>query len=87
MGLAQTCGPAISTPLMRRLSEQDLHILRVVAHHNRICIGLPVSPEWAPIVTALARLARPNPGALVEEQTDDGPAYSLSPAGRAKIFE
>ena len=71
---------------MRRLSEQDMHILRVVAHHGRICIGLPVSAEWAPVAKALALLARPNPGALIVEETDDGPAYTLSPAGRSKIF-
>ena len=50
-------------------------------------IGLPVSAEWAPIANSLALLARPDPGMLIEEQTDDGPAYSLSPAGRAGLGE
>lgn len=72
---------------MRKLSDHHTHILAVVAKHGRICIGLPVSAEWAPIAKALALLARPNPGALIEEQTDDGPAYSLSAVGRAKLFE
>ena len=70
---------------MRRLSEHEIHILNVVAKHERICIGLPVSAEWAPIAKALAVLARPNPGMLIEEQTDDGPAYALSEAGRTKL--
>lgn len=72
---------------MRRLSDHEIHILSVVAKHERICIGLPVSAEWAPIAKTLALLARPNPGMLIEEQTDDGPAYSLSPDGRDKLDE
>jgi hypothetical protein len=73
--------------MMRKLSDHDIHILSVVAKHERICIGVPVSAEWTPIAKTLALLARPNPGVLVEEQTDDGPAYSLSAAGRAKLAE
>ena len=70
---------------MRRLSDDDIHILSVVAKHGRICVGLPVSPEWAPIAKTLALLARPNPGMLIEEQTDDGPAYCLSASGQARL--
>jgi hypothetical protein len=70
---------------MRRLSDVDLHILSVVAKHERICIGLPVDPEWAPIAEALRRLAKWK--YLVEEQTDDGPAYSPMDAGYAKVPE
>ena len=64
---------------MRRLSDHEIHILSVVARHERICIGLPVDTEWAPIAEALRRLAKWK--YLVEEQTDDGPAYSPTGAG------
>jgi hypothetical protein len=68
---------------MRRLSEDDSHILSVVAKHCRICIGLPVDAEWAPIAAALRRLAKWK--YLLEEQTDDGPAYSPTSEGQAKV--
>lgn len=68
---------------MRRLFDDDLHILSVVAKHDRICIGVPVDADWAPIADHLRRLAKWR--FLVEEQTDDGPAYSLSRAGREKL--
>lgn len=70
---------------MRRLSDEYLHILSVVAKHGRICIGLPVSAEWAPIAEKLRQLAKWR--FLIEEATDDGPAYSLAPAGQAKLRE
>lgn len=65
---------------MRRLSDDDLHILTVVAKHDRVCIGVPVDADWALIADHLRRLAKWR--YLVEENTDDGPAYSLSPSGR-----
>ena len=68
---------------MRRLTDHDLHILAVVDKHGRICIGLPVDAEWAPIAEALRRLAKWK--YLIEEQTDDGPAYSVTEAGRARL--
>jgi hypothetical protein len=68
---------------MRRLSDQDLHILSIVAKHSRVCIGIPVDAEWAPVAEHLRRLAKWH--FLFEEATDDGPAYSLSPAGRDKL--
>lgn len=68
---------------MKRLSDHDVHILSVVAKHQRICIGLPVDADWAPIAEHLRRLAKWH--FLIEEPTDDGPAYSLSPAGMEKL--
>lgn len=68
---------------MRHLSDDDLHILSVVAKHGRICIGVPVDADWAPIADHLRRLAKWR--YLVEEATDDGPAYSLSADGRDKL--
>ena len=70
---------------MRRLSEEDMHILSVVEKHERVCIGIPIDAEWAPIAEHLRRLAKWR--FLGEEATDDGPAYSLSPAGRDKLGE
>lgn len=72
---------------MGRLSDHKFHILSIVAKHERICIGLPVSGEWSPIAKTLAKLARPNPGMLLEEHTDDGPAYLLTVAGIEKVSE
>jgi hypothetical protein len=66
---------------MRKLSETDLYILAVVAKHRSICIGVPVDEQWAPIAKGLERLSRPNPGLLFREDFDDGPSYSVSPAG------
>lgn len=68
---------------MRRLTDEDLHILGVVAKHERVCIGVPVDAEWAPIASKLRQLAKWK--YLVEEVTDDGPAYSLSSEARDKI--
>lgn len=68
---------------MRKLSDDDLHILSVVEKHERICIGLPVDPDWAPIAEHLRRLAKWK--YLIEDATDDGPAYSLSEAGRENL--
>jgi len=62
---------------MRRLSEHQIHILSVVQKHERICIGLPIEPEWAPIAQELRQLAKWR--YLIEEATDDGPAYTLNP--------
>lgn len=70
---------------MRRLTDQDIHILSVVAKHGRICIGMPVDADWAPIAEHLRQLAKWR--FLIEEATDDGPAYSLSPAGRDRLGE
>jgi hypothetical protein len=70
---------------VRRLSEHDIHILSVVAKHGRICIGLPVDAEWAPVAEALRRLAKWK--YLIDEQTDDGPAYSLTAAGHARVAD
>ncbi|KKC41472.1 hypothetical protein WH87_00540 [Devosia epidermidihirudinis] len=68
---------------MRRISDHQLHILSVVAKHERICIGLPVDAEWAPIAAELRTLAKWR--FLVEEATDDGPAYTVSADGQAKL--
>ncbi|KKB85160.1 hypothetical protein VW29_07450 [Devosia limi DSM 17137] len=68
---------------MRKLSDDDLHILSVVEKHERICIGLPVDPDWAPIAEHLRRLAKWK--YLIEDATDDGPAYTLSQAGRESL--
>ena len=68
---------------MRKLNDSELHILSVVEKHGHICIGLPVDAQWAPIAEALARLAKWK--FLVLEPTDDGPRYSLSPAGRDRL--
>ena len=68
---------------MRKLSDDDLHILSVVEKHERICIGLPVDPDWAPIAEHLRRLAKWK--YLIEDATDDGPAYTLSQAGRENL--
>ena len=70
---------------MRRLSDEDFHILGVVAKHSRICIGMPVDTEWAPIAEHLRQLAKWR--YLVEEATDDGPAYTLSPSALEKLGE
>ena len=72
---------------MRRLSQTDFQILAVVARHEPICIGIPLDEQWAPIAKGLERLSRPNPGLLIREDFDDGPTYSLSPAGRTKLVE
>jgi hypothetical protein len=72
---------------MRRLSDHEIHILSVVAKHETICIGVPIDEQWAPIATTLERLSRPNPGMLIRQDFDDGPTYSLSSAGRAKLGE
>lgn len=69
--------------IMRRLSDAELHILTVVAKHGRICIGLPVDAGWAPIAAELRLLAKWR--YLIEEATDDGPAYELAPAGQSAI--
>jgi hypothetical protein len=63
--------------------DVDLPILSVVGKLEPICIGLPV--EWASTADALRRLAKWK--YLVEEQTDDGPAYSPTAAGYAKSPE
>lgn len=69
---------------MRRLSDHQLHVLAVVGKHGRICIGLPVDAEWAPIAEELRRLAKWR--YLIEDGSgDDGPVYSLSEAGRGKV--
>lgn len=68
---------------MRRLSDHQLHVLSVVAKHGRICIGLPVDAEWEPIAEELRRLAKWR--YLIEEATDDAPAYELAQAGHAAI--
>lgn len=68
---------------MRRLSDEYLHILGVVEKHDRVCIGVPVDADWAPIAEHLRQLAKWR--FLIEEATDDGPAYSLSPAGRNRL--
>ena len=68
---------------MRRLSDEDLHILGVVAKHERVCIGVPVDADWAPIALRLRQLAKWK--FLVEESTDDGPAYSLTSEGLARL--
>lgn len=68
---------------MRRLVEADFHILRVVARHERICIGQPVDADWAPVADRLRQLAKWR--FLIEEATDDGPAYMLSPAGLDRL--
>ena len=71
--------------MVRRISETDPQTLAVVAKHEPVCIGVPVDEQWAPIAQGLERLSRPNPGLLIREDFDDGPTYSLSPAGRAKL--
>ena len=71
---------------MRKLSETDLHILAVVVEHEPICIGIPVEEQWAPIAKGLERLSRPNPGLLIREDFDDGPTYSVSPAGHGILL-
>lgn len=43
---------------MRRLTAFDLHILGAVSKHERICIGLPVFSEWAPVAADLRRLVK-----------------------------
>jgi hypothetical protein len=68
---------------MRRLSDEDLHILSVVAKHERVCIGVPIDPDWAPIASKLRQLAKWK--YLVEEVTDDGPAYSLTAEAWTKL--
>lgn len=68
---------------MRRLSDHQTHILSVVDKHGRVCIGLPVDAEWAPIAAELRQLAKWR--FLIEEATDDGPAYELAPAGLEKL--
>ena len=71
---------------MPRLTDTDLKILAVVAKFDRICIGLPLDEQCAPIADGLEKLSRQNPGLLVREDSDDGPTYSISPAGRAKLL-
>jgi hypothetical protein len=61
---------------MRCLSDDELHILRVVAKHERICISVPVNPDWAPIASKLRQLVKWK--YLVEESTGNGPAYRLT---------
>ena len=68
---------------VKRITDEDLHILSVVEKHGRICIGVPVDPDWAPIAEHLRRLAKWK--FLIEDATDDGPAYTLSQAGREKL--
>lgn len=68
---------------MRRLTDQQQHILRVVARHERVCIGLPISAEWAPVASVLRQLAKWH--YLHEEETDDGPAYTVSAAGHERL--
>lgn len=69
---------------MRRLTEHQHHILTVVNKHGRICIGLPVDAEWAPIAAELRQLAKWR--FLIEDGSgDDGPAYELAPAGLEKL--
>jgi hypothetical protein len=46
---------------------------------------VPIDADWAPIADHLRRLAKWR--YLVEEATGDGPAYSLSPAGRDRLPE
>lgn len=69
---------------MRKLSDHHTHVLAVVARHERICLGIPVDPDWAPIADDLRRLAKWK--YLIEDgDGDDGPAYELAPAGRAAV--
>ncbi len=68
---------------MRRLSDHHTHILSVVAKHGRICIGLPVDPDWAPIADDLRRLAKWK--FLNVEDFDDGPVYTVSNEGKRLI--
>jgi hypothetical protein len=70
---------------MRRLTDEDFHILSVVAKHERVCIGVPVDAEWAPIASKLRQLAKWK--YLVEEETDDGPAYSLTAEVQDRLRE
>lgn len=69
---------------MRRLSDQDLHILAVVAERERVCLGPTDSGDGAFIAAELRKLARWK--YLIEDGSgDDGVAYTLSPAGRKKL--
>lgn len=69
---------------MRRLSDQDLHILSVVAERERICLGPADGEDAAFIAGELRKLAKWK--YLIEDGSgDDGVAYTLSPAGRDKL--
>jgi hypothetical protein len=68
---------------LRRLTEEELHILGVVEKHGHVCIGVPVDADWAPIASRLRHLAKRK--YLVEEVTDDGPAYSLTAEACARL--
>lgn len=69
---------------MKRLTDDHLHVLRVVEKHGSICIGLPVSAEWELIADMLRWLARAR--YLIEDgDGDDGPVYRLSQAGRSAL--
>lgn len=69
---------------MRRLSDQDLHILSVVADRERVCLGAADGEDGAFIAAELRKLAKWK--YLIEDGSgDDGVAYTLSPAGREKL--
>lgn len=69
---------------MRRLSDQDLHILAVVADRERVCLGAADGENAEFIAAELRKLAKWK--YLIEDGSgDDGVAYTLSPAGRDKL--
>jgi hypothetical protein len=61
---------------MRKLQPHELSTLRHVHHHRRVCLGEITSQADALLAETMARLAKWK--FLMEEPTQDGPAYTVA---------
>lgn len=64
---------------MKRLQPHELSTLRHVHHFRRVCLGEITSQADALLAETMKNLAKRR--LLMEEATDDGPAYAMAPAG------
>lgn len=63
----------------KKLQPHELSMLRHVHHFRRVCLGEITSQADAVMADTMKSLAKRR--LLMEEATDDGPAYSMAPAG------
>ena len=64
---------------MRKLQLHEIMVLCHIRNRRRVCLGEITSEACAVMAETMAKLAKLK--FLMEEATDDGPAYTLAPAG------
>lgn len=64
---------------MKKLQRHQLWVLFHVRDHRRVCLGEITSEADAVMAEIMAQLAKWK--FLMVEETQDGPAYSMAPAG------